>query len=56
MVQYIEQDGLEKVEEIDIKAEEEFMIEKNKFRDKEILHVAHNYDRLLEKVARDTQA
>ncbi|XP_075227357.1 V-type proton ATPase subunit E-like [Lycorma delicatula] len=56
MVEYIEQDSLEKVEEIDIRTEEEFIIEKNKCRDKEIVKIAAYYDNLETRLAREYDA
>ncbi|XP_022187927.1 V-type proton ATPase subunit E [Nilaparvata lugens] len=56
MVEYIEQDGWEKVEEIEVKSQEEFEIEKTKIRDTEIIKLEHFYNRQEEKLTRTLKA
>lgn len=46
MVQYIEQDGHEKAEEIDVLAEEEYFMEKKKYIETRIGAVKKYYDNL----------
>lgn len=49
MVEYIEQDGHEKAEEIDVLAEEEFYMERQKYLDQRVVAVKKYYDKLEDK-------